>query len=132
MALTADEAFELSRTFRDMAKQVGDTRIEKWDELKPSERQELENEEWDLLSAAMSMRTKAVGLVLDEAGSSLSKIIRITESARKAVKSLEKARASIAIATTAVTLAAAVLSKDPQAIAKSAQALHEEVKAALA
>jgi hypothetical protein len=132
MGLTADDAFDLACHVRELAKQVGDTRIEKWDDLTPAQRQELENEEWDLLSSSMSMRTKAVGLALDEAGPSLAKIMRTTDDARRAVKSLSDVRAAIGITATAVTLAAAILSKDPQAIAKNAQALYDEIKDATA
>jgi len=132
MGLTADEAFDLACRFRELAKQVGDTRIDKWDDLKPAQRQELEDQEWDLLGQAMSMRTKAVGLALDESGPSLAKIIRTTDDARKAIKALSDVGKAIDIAATAVTLAAAVLSKDPPAIAKNAKALYDEVQEATA
>jgi hypothetical protein len=128
MPLTADDAFELARNFREVAKQVGDTRTGKWDALTPDQRQTLENEEWDLLSSSMSMRTKAVGIVLEEAETSLAKIVRVTDHARKAIKTLENVRAAIGIASTVVTLAAAILSKDPQAIAKASQTLLGQIK----
>jgi ABC-type dipeptide/oligopeptide/nickel transport system ATPase component len=131
MPLTANDAFELARNFREVAKQVGDTRTGKWDTLTPDQRQTLENEEWDLLSSSMSMRTKAVGIVLEEAKTSLAKIVRVTDQARKAIKTLENVRAAIGIASTVVTLAAAILSKDPQAIAKASQTLLGQVKEAI-
>jgi hypothetical protein len=131
MPLTANDAFELARNFREVAKQVGDTRTGKWDTLTPDQRQTLENEEWDLLSSSMSMRTKAVGIVLEEAKTSLAKIVRVTDHARKAIKTLENVRAAIGIASAVVTLAAAILSKDPQAIAKASQTLLGQVKEAI-
>jgi hypothetical protein len=131
MPLTANDAFELARNFREVAKQVGDTRTGKWDTLTPDQRQTLENEEWDLLSSSMSMRTKAVGIVLEEAKTSLAKIVRVTDHARKAIKTLENVREAIGIAAAVVTLAAAILSKDPQAIAKASQTLLGQVKEAI-
>jgi hypothetical protein len=131
MPLTADDAFQLARNFREVAKQIGDTRTGKWDALTPDQRQTLENEEWDLLSSSMSMRTKAVGIVLEEAKTSLAKIVRVTDHARKAIKTLENVRAAIGIASTVVTLAAAILSKDPQAIARASQTLLGQVKEAI-
>jgi ABC-type dipeptide/oligopeptide/nickel transport system ATPase component len=131
MPLTADDAFQLARNFREVAKQIGDTRTGKWDTLTPDQRQTLENEEWDLLSSSMSMRTKAVGIVLEEAKTSLAKIVRVTDQARKAIKTLENVRAAIGIASAVVTLAAAILSKDPQAIAKASQTLLGQVKEAI-
>ena len=131
MPLTANDAFELARNFREVAKQVGDTRTGKWDTLTPDQRQTLEDEEWDLLAASMSMRTKAVGIVLEEAKTSLAKIVRVTDHARKAIKTLENVRAAIGIASAVVTLAAAILSKDPQAIAKASQTLIGQVKEAI-
>jgi hypothetical protein len=79
----------------------------------------------------MSMRTKAVGIVLEEAKTSLAKIVRVTDHARKAIKTLENVRAAIGIASAVVTLAAAILSKDPQAIAKASQTLIGQVKEAI-
>jgi hypothetical protein len=131
MPLTADDAFQLARNFREVAKQVGDTRTEKWDTLTPDQRQTLENEEWDLLASSMSMRTKAVGIVLEEAKTSLAKIVRVTDHARKAIKTLENVRAAIGIASSVVTLAAAILSKDPKTIAKASQTLLGQVKEAI-
>jgi hypothetical protein len=131
MPLTADDAFQLARNFREVAKQVGDTRTGKWDTLTPDQRQTLEDEEWDLLAASMSMRTKAVGIVLEEAKTSLAKIVRVTDHARKAIKTLENVREAIGIASAVVTLAAAILSKDPQAIAKASQTLLGQVKEAI-
>ena len=131
MPLTANDAFELARNFREVAKQVGDTRTGKWDTLTPDQRQTLENEEWDLLSSSMSMRTKAVGIVLEGAKTSLAKIVRVTDHARKAIKTLENVREVISIASAVVTLAAAILSKDPQAIAKASQTLLGQVKEAI-
>jgi hypothetical protein len=131
MPLTADDAFQLARNFREVAKQVGDTRTGKWDTLTPDQRQTLENDEWDLLASSMSMRTKAVGIVLEEAKTSLAKIVRVTDHARKAIKTLENVREAIGIASAVVTLAAAILSKDPQAIAKASQTLLGQVKEAI-
>ncbi|TKB91735.1 MAG: hypothetical protein E8D41_09660 [Nitrospira sp.] len=128
MPLTADDAFQLARNFREVAKQVGDTRTGKWDTLTPDQRQTLENDEWDLLASSMSMRTKAVGIVLEETKTSLANIVRATDHARKAIKTLENVRATIGIASAVVTLAAAILSKDPKTIAKASQTLLGQVK----
>jgi hypothetical protein len=131
MPLTADDAFQLARNFREVAKQVGDTRTGKWDTLTPDQRQTLENDEWDLLASSMSMRTKAVGIVLEEAETSLAKIVRVTDHARKAIKTLENVREAIGITSAVVTLAAAILSKDPKTIAKASQTLLGQVKEAI-
>ncbi len=131
MPLTADDAFQLARNFREVAKQVGDTRTGKWDTLTPDQRQTLENDEWDLLASSMSMRTKAVGIVLEEAKTSLANIVRVTDRARKAIKTLENVREAIGIASAVVTLAAAILSKDPKTIAKASQTLLGQVKEAI-
>lgn len=123
MRLRSDEAYELSKAFRELAVSLGDYRYERWDELTPAQRKALEDEEWSLLNHSSDLVTKAVGLTLDEADASLAKLQNSTRKARSAVKTLKTVKQVIEMATAAVGLAAAIVSKDVGAIGKNAKAL---------
>lgn len=125
MKLTADDAFELSKWFRDLSTELGDYRYDNWKKLTPKQRQDLENVEWSLLNHSSDMLTAAVGLVLDEADASVDQLRKATARARKAVKTLTTVRRIVDVATAAVGLSAAVLSKDLGAIGKNAKSLFE-------
>jgi hypothetical protein len=123
MKLASDDAFELAKQFRAMSQALGDYRLDQWAQLSPAQRQLLEDAEWSLLSNASDIRTRAVGLVLDESAISFAALQVSTSKARKAVQKLAKAQKVIKIAIAAVGLAAAVMARDPGAIASNAAAL---------
>jgi hypothetical protein len=129
MPLSSDDAFALSKAFRDLSVAVGDIRMARWASLTPDTRQALEDEEWSLLNASSDMVTKAVGLVLDETTASAKKIQAATGQARDAVKRLHDVGKVIDVATAAVGLAAAIVSKDPGAIAKNVKNVYDAATA---
>ncbi len=121
MALTAQEAFDLSKQFRNMAITVGNHRFAHWKTLTPTQRRDLEDEEWSLINASSDMITKAVGMALDESKSSIKLINKSVRKAKRSIKKLKKVSQIIAIASAAVGLGAAIVSKDPGSIAKNAK-----------
>ena len=90
MTLTAQEAFDLSKQFRDLAVTVGDYRFANWQTLTPTQRRNIEDEERSLINASSDMITKAVGLALDESKSSLKAIKKSISKAKSAIKKLKK------------------------------------------
>jgi hypothetical protein len=129
MKLASDDAFELAKQFRAMSQALGDYRLDQWTQLSPAQRQQLEDAEWSLLSNASDIRTRAVGLVLDESAISFAALQESTSKARKAVQKLAKVHKVIKIAIAAVGLAAAVMARDPGAIASNAAALVDAATA---
>ena len=129
MPLSSDDAFALSKAFRDLSVAVGDIRMARWASLTPDTRRALEDEEWSLLNASSDMVTKAVGLTLDETDPTGQKIQAATTAAAKAVKTLKEVGKVINVATAAVALAAAIVSKDPGAIAKNSKAVFDAATA---
>jgi hypothetical protein len=127
--LTSDDAFALSKSFRDLSVTIGDYRFSHWNTLSAADRTTLENEEWSLLNAASDMITKAVGLILDESQAGVARLTGAAASAQKAVKTLNDVRKVITVATASVGLAAAIMSKDPGAIAKNAKAVFDAATA---
>jgi hypothetical protein len=125
MALTAEDAFELSKQFRDLAINLGNYRFANWNTLTPTQRRDVEDEEWSLLNSSSDMTTKAVGLALEESEVNVQGIKNSVSKAKRAIKKLEKVGEVIRVATAAVGLAAAVVAKDPGAIAKNAKLVLE-------
>ena len=125
MKVTANQAFELSKSFRDLSVEVGNYRFKKWKKLTPSQRRDLEDLEWSLLNSASDMTTKAVGLVLDQSEISFKSLQGSVTKAKKAIKRLNLVKKVLKVATTAVGLATAVISKDLGAIAKNAKSVFD-------
>lgn len=123
MPLTAEEAFDLSKQFRDFAINLGNYRFANWQTLTPTQRRDIEDEEWSLINSSSDMITKAVGLALDESETSVDSIKKSIKKAKNAIKKLEKVSQIITVAAAAVGLAAAIVSKDPGAIAKNTKAV---------
>ncbi len=129
MPLTSDDAFVLSKSFRDLSVSIGDFRFKNWRTLSEADRKTLEDEEWSLLNASSDMVTKAVGLTLDESQAGVQRVQGAAVAAQKAVKTLNEVRKVINVATAAVGLGAAIVSKDPGAIAKNAKAVFDAATA---
>ena len=123
MKLTSEEAFELSRRFRELSVELGNFRFSNWKELSAAQRRTMEDWAWSLLNASSDMITTAVGIVLDETEISFQALQESTNKAKRAIRTLKTVRKVIKVATVAVGLAAAIISKDPGAIAKNAKAL---------
>ena len=121
MPLSAEDAFDLSKQFRDLGINLGNYRFANWTTLTPTQRRDLEDEEWSLLNASSDMTTKAVGLALEESEINVQNITSSVGKAKRAIKKLEKVSEVINVATAAVGLAAAIVAKDPGAIAKNAK-----------
>lgn len=125
MALTAQEAFELSKQFRDFAITLGNYRFANWQTLSPLQRRDIEDEEWSLINASSDMTTKAVGLALEESESSLRSITKSITKAKQAIKKLQTVKQIINVAAAVVGLGAAIISKDPGSIAKNAKLVFD-------
>ncbi len=121
MPLTTEEAFELSKQFRDLANTLADYRFSNWDTLTATQRRDIEDEEWSLINSSSDMTTKAVGLALEDSETSFSSVKKSISKARKTIKKLEKVKTIIEVAAAAVGLGAAIVSKDPGSIAKNAK-----------
>jgi len=128
MPLTAQEAFDLSKQFRDFAIALGNYRFSNWQRLTPTQRRDIEDEEWSLINSSSDMITKAVGLALEESETSVDSITKSIKKAKTAIKKLEKVSHIITVATAAVGLGAAIVSKDPGAIAKNAKLVLDAAK----
>src|SRR5688572_8623517 len=102
MKLTADQARELARSFRDISVALGDYRFQNWDSLTKAQRQSIENAEWTLLNYSSDFITLAVGLTLDNAQGSLKRIQEATGTAKKIVETIKTIKKIILIASSVI------------------------------
>jgi hypothetical protein len=128
--LTADDAFDLANRFRDLSVAVGDFTMAQFKSLTPAQRRKLEEIEAELRVSSIDLRTKAVGLVLDDAETSLKALTQVTDRARRAIKKLDTAKTVLTIAGAALGLAAAVASRDVGGIVSNAKAVFDAVQSA--
>jgi len=128
MPITAKDAFDLSKQFRDFAITLGNYRFSNWQRLTPTERRDIEDEEWSLINSSSDMLTKAVGLALDESETSVNSIKKSVKKAKSAIKKLKKVSQIITVAAATVGLGAAIVSKDPGSIAKNAKLVLNAAK----
>lgn len=128
MPLTAQEAFELSKHFREVANTLADHRFANWEILTATQRRDIEDEEWSLINSSSNMTTKAIGLALEESDTSFNAVKKSISKARKTIKKLKNVKSIIEVAAAAVGLGAAIVSKDPGSIAKNAKLVLDAAK----
>lgn len=119
MALTANDARELSELFMQASHALGTYRFDNWSKLKKPERDALEDAAWDLLNFSTSMTTAAVGIALTDMETDLQAIKDATTKAKNAVAKIKRVKKAIGIAASLVVLGGAIISKDPGAIVKA-------------
>jgi hypothetical protein len=116
MKITANDAFALSESFRHLSVVIGDYRFSNWNDLSPNQRKTLEDNEWTLLTNSSDMITAAVGIIIDDAQYSVSRLIKATKDAETVVKNINAAQNVLEVAAGAIVLGGAVISENPAAI----------------
>lgn len=125
---TADQAFELADGFRRTGEALTRRLLEAWSDLSAAERKQMQDQAGELLTAAITTRVKAMGLLLDEVEASVTALKRATSKANSAIKSVESAKNAIKIAAGVIALAGAIASQNPGAVAGSLAALLKELE----
>lgn len=126
--ITKEDAFELAQKCREASVELGNFRFKNWQTLSPKERQDLENEEWDLLTISSSLLTKAVGIALEESELTVKRLKESVEQGKKVLKNIDTARNALRMAGGLLALAGAVVSKNPAAIISTAKDVFEIAK----
>lgn len=126
--MTAPEARELARSFRDLSVKLGNYRFDHWDRLSEAERKELEDSEWSLLNTSSNLITAACELTLDDAEASAGRVKQAALEANQAVQTLDNVRKVITVAAAAAGLAAAICAKDLSAVKTSCKSLFKAAK----
>ena len=129
MKLTAAQALELARWFRQIANALGDYRLNNWNALTQAQRQRIDNAEWSLINYSSDLTTEAVGTILDDAEGSLERIQEATNKANKIIQKIQDVKKAIGIATAFVGLGAAIITGNTSAITTALKDLFNAINA---
>jgi len=108
MKLTAQDALDLAKAFREAAKGVGDYLYGNWNALSAADRSRLRSMDVTLMNVATDLVTHAVGITIDTGQVSLSDLAGAAKVATDAFQKIADAKKSIVITTALIGLAAAI------------------------
>jgi len=131
MPISKDQARDIAKGFLDLSHALGTYRFANWGTLKPAQRQQIENDEWDLLNYSSSLVTTTVGVVLNNMKDDLQKINNATEEATKAIATIGTVKDILKVTAALVILGGAIASQNPTAIASAATDGLQVVKSVL-
>ena len=120
MAISKDQARDIAQGFLELSHELGTYRFTNWGTLKPTQRQQIEDAEWDLLTFSSSFATTAVGIALNDMQADLKNINDATAKAKKAIKTVGVVKDVLKVVTALVILGGAIASQNPTAIASAA------------
>ena len=127
--LTADETFELGNLIRDTAVALGDWRVENRSRLSRLQWDELDDKEITLLNLASSIYTSAIGMVLDDSNTPLSRLQSSVKHAKSAVQHITVFKQALDLASGLVLLGTAIASGNVEEIPVAIVALEDAVGA---
>lgn len=126
--ITADQAFDLADGLRRSGEALTRRLLSTWAELSPADRARMQQQAGELLTAAITTRVRAMGLVLDGVEASVTALKRATSRANAAIRSVETARQATRIAAGLLALAGAIAAQNPVAVAGALASLLDELE----
>jgi hypothetical protein len=126
--VSANEALELAKGFRDASTKLGDVLYENWASIAPKERDKLRSLEVTLLNLSTDLVTQAVGIVLDDAKAGLKELGAATTTAKKAIAKIENVKKVINVVTALIGLAAAIPTGNIGSIVSAVKNVQEAAK----
>lgn len=125
--ITAPNALELAKLFRESSSVVGTYLYDEWNSLNSKDREKLRSIEVTLLNVSTDLVTQAVGIVIDEGQASLSDLAKVTKKATAALKKIDGVKKAIKIATALIGLAAAIPTGNVKAIVGAFEGVKESI-----
>jgi hypothetical protein len=125
--ITADDALDLAKAFKEAALALGNRQIDDWDALSSADRAMMTQEEFALLDISQRLITSAVGKILDDAQASLDQLKKATAEAKSAVDTIQNTKKIIDIATALITLGAAITVGNPGGIVSALGSLNTAI-----
>ena len=91
ITLSADDALKLSAQFRGASTALGDYLYapDNWARIPEPDRATLQSLEVTLLNVASDLVTRAVGVIIEDAGQSVADLLEATGRARDAIKTID-------------------------------------------
>ena len=126
--LSKQDAIALAKLFKEAALALGNFQLDNWESLSKSERRDLTDEEYSLLDHSQNLVTYAVGVMLDDAQTSLEEIKQATAKANQAIQSVKNVKKAIEVAAALVTVGAAIHAGNPGGIASAVANVARAIK----
>jgi hypothetical protein len=123
--LTADETFGLGNLIRDAAIALGDWRVQNRSRLSRLQWDELDDKEITLLNLASAIYISAIGMVLDDSHTPLSRLQSSVKHAKSAMQRIKVFKQALDLALGLVLLAGAVASGNVAEIPVAVVALED-------
>jgi hypothetical protein len=123
--LTAGQARDLANQFHDLSVAIGDYRFGNWDSLTRADRDNLEDLQWTLMNYSSDFTSQAITLALSNLDETLSRIGRITNKARRVIKTIKTVDKVVRIAAAATVLGAAIVTGNAKSAIEAAEDAYE-------
>lgn len=131
--LSAQDVFDLSKSFHDLSTALGNFRYSKWDALTPSQRTDLETKQWTLFNISSDLNAKSVVLKAELLNADIQTLKSCVADMQAAAQKIRDVKHAIAIATEAVAFGGAVYlaasTGDVAAMIVAATSLIQEINA---
>jgi hypothetical protein len=130
ITLSADDALKLSAQFRGASTALGDYLYapDNWARIPEPDRATLQSLEVTLLNVASDLVTRAVGVIIEDAGQSVADLLEATGQARDAIKTIDNITRAITVVTAMIGLAAIIPTGSAGGIAGALKNLQSAVK----
>ena len=106
--LSANDIFELSKTFHNLSSVLGHYRYDHWDELTPSQRDDLESKQWTLFNTSSDLNAKSVLMKIKFIEKDLQTLQSATIAMQAVAQKIQDIKHTIRIATKAVAFGGAI------------------------
>lgn len=131
--LSAQDLFNLSKSFHDLSTALGDFRYSNWNALTPSQRTDLETKQWTLFNMSSDLNAKSVVLKVKLLDADIQTLKFCVADMQAAAKKIADIKHAIAIAAKAVSFGGAIYlaasTGDVAAMIAAATSLIQEINA---
>jgi hypothetical protein len=131
--LSAQDVFDLSKSFHDLSMTLGDFRYSNWNVLSPAQRADLEAKQWTLFNTSSDLNAKSVVLKAKLLDADIQKLKSCATEMKAAAQKIKDIKHTISIAAKAVafggTIYFAASTGDVAAMTAAATSLIQEINA---
>lgn len=131
--LSAQDVFNLSKSFHDLSTTLGDFRYSNWNALTPAQRTDLETKQWTLFNMSSDLNAKSVVLKVKLLEADIQTLKSCVADMQAAAQKIADIKHAIAIAAKAVAFGGAIYltasTGDVTAMIAAATSLMQEINA---
>lgn len=129
--LSAQDMFDLSKSFHDLSTALGDFRYSNWDTLTPAQRADLETKQWTLFNMSSDLNSRSIVLKVKLLEADILVLRSCTADMQAVVQKIVDIKHAVAITTKAIAFAGAIYlvasTGDIAAMIAAATSLAQEI-----